>query len=436
MEKKAAYLEACKVAPFLVETETDALQYVRFCKYNVWAAAERVCLYWHERLELFGADRAFRPMTISGDGALSKDDILSLRAGYPVLLPKNMKTGQQVVFCDRRQHLKTANTEARLRGIYYLVTHIAQQNGDSKKETTAGKKGPEEEDDAPRSCPQTDGIQFFVQLIMRPRIETFDDDFVKKLYWLAANVFPIKLNLHILNCVPNTIPAVEETEDDANQEMTKLERKRRQREANTNRKKRFAIQDILSSYLQHIVDNELEDNVEVHIERHPGEILDELRDLGLEMNGIPQCLGGSWKWEQFHSWCRTQARAQKKGAVARELLDDSCQPDKSLGMPADMDDATRKAVKIPNDVSSPAAKAKFDDGASGITAKQRQQRINNAIHSRRKRERRRQELVDLQQNAEKLSNENKRLKVEHTKLSDSLRAAREMVQSYALDGTN
>jgi hypothetical protein len=69
MEQKQAYLEAMEKAPHLVVTETDPTQFVRVCEYNIRAAAQRLCVYWKERKEIFGDERAFLPLTITGNGA-------------------------------------------------------------------------------------------------------------------------------------------------------------------------------------------------------------------------------------------------------------------------------------------------------------------------------------------------------------------------------
>jgi hypothetical protein len=100
IEKKEAYLEAVEKAPHLFETDSDPLKFVRRCDYNIWAAAEHLCLYWKERKELF-EERAFLPLLVTGKGALTKDDIMSLQAGWPLLLPSTT-SGQRVLFGDRR----------------------------------------------------------------------------------------------------------------------------------------------------------------------------------------------------------------------------------------------------------------------------------------------------------------------------------------------
>ena len=87
----SSYLQAMQRIPELVRTETDPLQFVRYSDYDLWAGAKRLCLYWTERLALFGPDRAFLPMTLTGQGALMKDDISTIHAGFPAILQSSSK---------------------------------------------------------------------------------------------------------------------------------------------------------------------------------------------------------------------------------------------------------------------------------------------------------------------------------------------------------
>ena len=68
---KRDYVEAMKLAPHLVETESDPVRFLRFEKFNAWAAAQRLVAYWKARTEIFG-ERAFLSMDLSGTGAMDR----------------------------------------------------------------------------------------------------------------------------------------------------------------------------------------------------------------------------------------------------------------------------------------------------------------------------------------------------------------------------
>jgi len=97
--QKAAYLEALKRAPHLVETESNPSCFLQRENFNYWAAAARIVAYWEERKKGFG-DRAFLPLTLVGDSALSPEAIRALREGVLLLLP-NDSEGRSVVCYDQ-----------------------------------------------------------------------------------------------------------------------------------------------------------------------------------------------------------------------------------------------------------------------------------------------------------------------------------------------
>jgi hypothetical protein len=59
--------------------------------------------YWKVRRELFGEDRAYLPLTLTGDGALSEEDMQVLRTGAFMILPKTVH-GKPTLFHDRSRY--------------------------------------------------------------------------------------------------------------------------------------------------------------------------------------------------------------------------------------------------------------------------------------------------------------------------------------------
>jgi hypothetical protein len=94
-EDTAAYMEAVRRVPSLVARESNPDLYLEYDSYDPWKAALRVANYWKTRAEIFG-DRAFLPLTLTGDGAMSSEDVKILRTGFFMVLP-NDKQGRTVV---------------------------------------------------------------------------------------------------------------------------------------------------------------------------------------------------------------------------------------------------------------------------------------------------------------------------------------------------
>lgn len=72
-DKKAGWIRAVKRCPDLVGDD-HRLMFLRCEVFDAKLAAARICKYWNRRIELFGENRAFRPLHIGRDGALSSDE--------------------------------------------------------------------------------------------------------------------------------------------------------------------------------------------------------------------------------------------------------------------------------------------------------------------------------------------------------------------------
>uniref|UniRef100_A0A7S2VAL9 CRAL-TRIO domain-containing protein n=1 Tax=Entomoneis paludosa TaxID=265537 RepID=A0A7S2VAL9_9STRA len=181
LEKKQAYLEARQQAPRVVARETDPLPFLRYCQWNFWTAAKRLCVYWKERKELF-QERAFLPLTLNEGGALTPDDILTIQAGYPAMLPRT-SCGRQVFLMDRSQFLPTTSRLSRIRAHFYMVN-----------------KGMKEE------RAQTPGGVVILALLMQPRrLIPTDDVLRRKLIYLAEHAFPIDSDMSTVGLLPKTL---------------------------------------------------------------------------------------------------------------------------------------------------------------------------------------------------------------------------------------
>lgn len=110
-EDKAAYLAAVQYCSYLVHTESDPTKFLRYEKYNAWAAAKRLASYWTFRVQVFGS-RAFLPMTLTGNGALTPDDVEVFRTRNGVFFPPKDTHGRTVVYYDpdRRHPMPVAQT--------------------------------------------------------------------------------------------------------------------------------------------------------------------------------------------------------------------------------------------------------------------------------------------------------------------------------------
>ena len=123
LSKKQAYLEVLQKAPNL--PEADPLAWVRRWDYNIWKAAEAFVAYWEERKDVFGQDRFYLPLDLSGNGALEEKEIKQIMAGFPAVISDN-STGEKYGVFDRRNMLSTSGTNVLLRAIFYVTSILAE----------------------------------------------------------------------------------------------------------------------------------------------------------------------------------------------------------------------------------------------------------------------------------------------------------------------
>mmetsp|Transcript_22335 Transcript_22335/g.52552 ORF Transcript_22335/g.52552 Transcript_22335/m.52552 type:complete len:554 (+) Transcript_22335:182-1843(+) len=358
VEEKKAYLKAKKQAPHILNSESPSLQFIRHANGDLWAAAQRLCTYWKYRTEVFQG-RALLPLNLTGRGALTKSDILCLQGGYPAILP-NAKDGKQVIFVDRRMLTSRTTNESKLRCLFYVAFVLA-------KDERA----------------QAEGI-WCLYVLMMPRIQGFDRQWLEFGWKVTRYSFPIKPNILGICLLPKT----------GNQ----------------------SFQGILSSYMTAIVQGGFPTNrASLHIEQEESKIRDALLASGLTIEGIPTSLCGEYRMVSTSQWVLDRAREEKAMIAKHQKSQSTVKPN------------------MEGTITKPCA-----TGKRARTDEER--RTANAIHSRRKRERRQLELQAIRQEHDKSARENESLKVEQARLERLLNQAKalltELSRSHGFEYSN
>lgn len=263
---KAAYLEAAERAPHLVTSESDSARFLRCSDYDVSTASKRLVAYWDLRKKLFG-ERAFLPMTQTGSGALTHDDVVVLSSGSAAILPHDAKN-RNVVITDRSRTLDSISVafDSKIRCFFYLMSVLAENE-----------------------LSQTDGY-VFLGVLITPRVGEFYDDFADKCLEIQR-VIPARLKaFHLLVCPPKAgnKPLVDKIVSTA---LTKA------REVHGKR----ALIHSASSY---------------------EELFKKLEKFGLSKEGLPPYAGGRWMYEEFTHWQRDRRRLEQAAQTDVEARDD------------------------------------------------------------------------------------------------------------------
>lgn len=346
-EKKVSFLKAQKKSPGLIWSEIGPMRFLKYCNYNYWAAAEALVEYWEKREELFG-ERAFLPLTLTGKGALTSEDVITVQTGKFAFLPET-PSQQPVMFADRNRVLPTSTTESKLRAFFYMLQQLAN---------------------APVS--QTKGCHVMV-LLVTPRTSPLDVNFVRGALQLI-NTMPAKIFLHFLTCLPRYgMPTM--------------------------------IQQIVTTAVSYGMTNK--EGFKVYTKAVGEPILKEIKDkIGLEPNGLPATIGGTWKYEKHTLWCRKQAAADHD-------IDAKMGPKK-------------KAVRVAESASRKRCKLQPPNGTDDTRKRAKSQ---NVIHSRLKRERRKAEEEELRSNCDRLRADHDKLTKEQAFLEKLVHDAESLVQT-------
>ena len=123
VKNNSSYRTARERSPELIQTESDLLRFFRLEKFDVSRTAQRLAAYWEKRVELF-EERAFSPMTQTGEGALNRSDLNALSTSYFSFL-RNDTSGCSVLCYDTSKSLKVSK-KIRLRLAFYLFSVAAE----------------------------------------------------------------------------------------------------------------------------------------------------------------------------------------------------------------------------------------------------------------------------------------------------------------------
>ena len=122
---KKAYLRAMKKCPHLVQIESKPLLFLRLHDFHVWNAVQTFLGYWEARLNVFGEERAFLPLNLTGKGALTEDDIQALNACHTALIPEHASGAPVIMCCPHNAPETSQDSIART---FFYIRNVAAMN--------------------------------------------------------------------------------------------------------------------------------------------------------------------------------------------------------------------------------------------------------------------------------------------------------------------
>ena len=293
------------------DEECDPIKYMKRYNSDVAVVAEKMCLYWKHRVQVFGRDRAFLPLLLAGDAALTKTDVIgSLHHGLPLICP-DTDSGTKVVLFDANYQTFYSKTEHILRGLFYLQKELA------KDDKTI-----------------TDGYILLIQVIT-PRFNQFDQPLYERVMTILDQAFPTKPHAHFMLGAYSLAGGL--------------------------KKQHFRTQDVLGKALEFAIQKDLFFSREVHIHRAGDEdkmAITDLERMGITRKVLPAGLyNGFFELKSVLEWVEKM-----------ETLDE-----------ARWKRIRRQYTKVPKPPSK---------NLSTAHAKAERKQVLDILHSRRKRERR------------------------------------------------
>ncbi|KAL7580697.1 hypothetical protein ACA910_002204 [Epithemia clementina (nom. ined.)] len=443
-----AYLQAMAVHPALVLSETDPLHFVRYCQYNVWTGTQRLCHYWTERLKLFGPDRAFLPLTLTGHGALSPTDIVTLHAGYPAILPDTV-TGQHCVLSDRRKWVPESTVEHKLRAWFYICAVLMNKDDDVDVD----------DDTTTITTGSSSTIRPVLVLVLSAtaRETTVDWTLVRRISALFATAFPLTPHIHLLNLPHRKRPwiahQVAQTAIQVFQQWigTNIHiqlHSTSSSSSNKNNKKKNRVAG--AAPLPGTATTALQQDSHTLLTSSSSSslsLLEQLQALGLTKRGIPVFAGGEWKMEDWYQWCqeREQWEEQRQQQQQQQPLNNNNDTTTTTNKEnqaknGPITTTNNKRTKVTTATTTITATTTTTTTTQSTTQTPttattqtplitqtrtllEQKRLAHLLQSRRKRERQREEFRLLQEEAVQLQHDHHRLKREHAQLQQWMQQA-------------
>jgi len=124
--EKEAYELALFTNQEYVESADFRLMFLRADRFDERAASRRMVKYWNRKIELFGTDRAFRPIFFSLD--LNKMDKAALEKGGFRIMPRLDEAGRPILLSYRPYYDNRSDHSESMMRLLWCMCHVAVTN--------------------------------------------------------------------------------------------------------------------------------------------------------------------------------------------------------------------------------------------------------------------------------------------------------------------
>ena len=241
-----AYCKVLKVAPQLIQSESDPELFLQREKGNAVAAARRLLNYWTKRLQIFGPRRAFLPLR---DGALGPEELAIADSGIFVRVGHDAH-GRDVFCIDLNRRLKGmggADTNLIRARTFVYISSLASSN--------------------PKSL--TEGFGLVIPLNEKNTLQLPGADFFRDLF---ENVLPVKVHTVFIACIP--LPGTKSMYRDF----------------------------LIPGYIDAVREWSETKTTQTIIGKSPRHLLKKFKSYGIGEQVLPPALGGSFSYDNWTSF--------------------------------------------------------------------------------------------------------------------------------------
>jgi hypothetical protein len=129
-QEKISLMQAEEKCPELL-TDDFKLMFLRCEVFQAKLAAERYAHYWDKRVEVFGPEKAFEPLTLVG---AVRDDKETIRIGIISLMKEKDPEGRSIIFFDVARQDRTKYSRDSLGRVFWYIFHAAIEDENTQRQ--------------------------------------------------------------------------------------------------------------------------------------------------------------------------------------------------------------------------------------------------------------------------------------------------------------
>eukprot|EP00521_Asterionellopsis_glacialis_P010956 CAMPEP_0195306960 /NCGR_PEP_ID=MMETSP0707-20130614/37469_1 /TAXON_ID=33640 /ORGANISM="Asterionellopsis glacialis, Strain CCMP134" /LENGTH=403 /DNA_ID=CAMNT_0040371193 /DNA_START=139 /DNA_END=1350 /DNA_ORIENTATION=- len=181
---KGAFQQAQVLCPGYVNSDRFRLMFLRAERFDENAAARRLMLYWQEKVQIFGPEKAFREITLND---FEPEDQRAVNCGGIMLLPQRDNAGRAIIFSIRSKwDTRSDHRKSMLKWIWYVYHTAAEDEGIQRNGVVAVATTTPFNNTSAETASETDAVNSVLS-------SSFDRKLEKKIGVMVLKALPVRM---------------------------------------------------------------------------------------------------------------------------------------------------------------------------------------------------------------------------------------------------